>query len=659
MKKIIVLFSLFIGAIFSPGALLAANNAEFISQNVPQTMTAGQTYQVSVAMKNTGTTAWTEADKFRLGSQNPQDNWIWREGRVYLAAGEEIAPGQTKTFNFDVKAPATPGAYNFQWRMVQEGVEWFGQISSNIVVNVIAGQAEIPLASNLFDYAAFAGANVLERSTCWVPDGNEADIIIKSAKKMRLRVLRLPILSQLADNTDCWGLANIKNFLDKADENGLKVIVVLNGYTKYEGYCGWQAGFVDVKDGAAKIVAALKDHPALFAWDLLNEPLWGADNSGCGSIADHQSTIKAVNAMHDLVRSIDPKTPLTVGEGKDEYLSQWNGIVNFASPHMYFGSSRMYTTGSEFRNRLDYCKSQVKNLPMVLGEFGLVVPDQATEEERAQAFGEIYRTLKQYNMGSMFWLLSTDEGNQGTMSLINANGSLKPTAEVVRQSFPSYNSVRFVSQTVPQTMTAEQTYSGSITFENIGTNNWSEADKFRLGSQNPQDNGIWREGRVYLAAGESIAPGQAKTFTFDVKAPATPGTYNFQWQMVQDGVEWFGDKTPNVVVAVVSPAVCTPKTCAALGNYQCGSWSDGCGAMVSCGTCTSGKTCNASGRCVSQTVGEPVISDSDPQTLTETPQKMTRAEILQKIAEVKQLLIQLIIQLIAELQKQLAGMGKN
>jgi len=62
---------------------------------------------------------------------------------------------------------------------------------------------------------------------------------------------------------------------------------------------------------------------------------------------------------------------------------------------------------------------------------------------------------------------------------------------------------------------------------------------------------------------------------------------------------------------------------------------------------------------VSQTVGEPVISDSDPQTLTETPQKMTRAEILQKIAEVKQLLIQLIIQLIAELQKQLAGMGKN
>jgi hypothetical protein len=37
----------------------------------------------------------------------------------------------------------------------------------------------------------------------------------------------------------------------------------------------------------------------------------------------------------------------------------------------------------------------------------------------------------------------------------------------------------------------------------------------------------------------------------------------------------------------------------------------------------------------------------------------TRAEILQKIAEVKKLLIQLIIQLIAELQKQLAALPKT
>jgi hypothetical protein len=39
--------------------------------------------------------------------------------------------------------------------------------------------------------------------------------------------------------------------------------------------------------------------------------------------------------------------------------------------------------------------------------------------------------------------------------------------------------------------------------------------------------------------------------------------------------------------------------------------------------------------------------------------KMSRAEILQKIAQIKQLLIQLIAQLIVELQKQLAAMPRN
>jgi len=44
-------------------------------------------------------------------------------------------------------------------------------------------------------------------------------------------------------------------------------------------------------------------------------------------------------------------------------------------------------------------------------------------------------------------------------------------------------------------------------------------------------------------------------------------------------------------------ADCAAKTCAALGNYHCGSWSDGCGAILQCGACTNGKTCS-NGQCV-------------------------------------------------------------
>lgn len=108
--------------------------AAFVSQTVPGSMVAGQSYNVSVTMQNTGSNTWTSANSYRLGSQNPQDNMIWRNGRVELPAS--VAPGTQAVFNFTVTAPSTAGTYNFQWRMLQELVTWFGDFTPNVVVNV-------------------------------------------------------------------------------------------------------------------------------------------------------------------------------------------------------------------------------------------------------------------------------------------------------------------------------------------------------------------------------------------------------------------------------------------------------------------------------------------------------------------------------------------
>jgi len=160
---------------------------------------------------------------------------------------------------------------------------------------------------------------------------------------------------------------------------------------------------------------------------------------------------------------------------------------------------------------------------------------------------------------------------------------------------------KFVNQSVPSTMITGQTYQVSITMSNpqlsgfgpvqtcgIPNWRWSEACGDRLGSQNPQDNTIWGSNRQYLARNEIIKEGQNKTFTFNVVAPSLPGVYNFQWQMVQDGVKWFGDKTPNIAINVTS--ACVAKTCVQLG-YTCGTIDDGCGNALNCGTCANGKTC--------------------------------------------------------------------
>jgi hypothetical protein len=97
-------------------------------------MAPSSTQEVSVVMRNTGTLPWTTAEGYRLGSQHPQDNTIWGLGRVDLPG--TIARSAEATFSFTVTAPSTPGTYNFQWQLLQEGVEWFGDTSENVAVTI-------------------------------------------------------------------------------------------------------------------------------------------------------------------------------------------------------------------------------------------------------------------------------------------------------------------------------------------------------------------------------------------------------------------------------------------------------------------------------------------------------------------------------------------
>jgi len=132
------------------------NDAWFLGQTVVMTMTPGQVVSVSVTMQNIGTATWTETAGYRLGGQNPQDNGTWGFGRVYLDAADAIAPGQSKTFAFDVSAPATPGLYNFQWRMLLEGQAWFGAYSRYVPVLVEASAPPITVCEAVRNLAGTA-----------------------------------------------------------------------------------------------------------------------------------------------------------------------------------------------------------------------------------------------------------------------------------------------------------------------------------------------------------------------------------------------------------------------------------------------------------------------------------------------------------------------
>lgn len=97
----------------------------------------GKTFTAEVTFTNTGSGAWSSANSFKLGSQTPQDNANWQplsptpNGSTRVPLPKNVGEDESVTFTFTATAPSispsAPTKYDFDWRMVQEGVRWFGE----------------------------------------------------------------------------------------------------------------------------------------------------------------------------------------------------------------------------------------------------------------------------------------------------------------------------------------------------------------------------------------------------------------------------------------------------------------------------------------------------------------------------------------------------
>ena len=101
----------------------------------------------------------------------------------------------------------------------------------------------------------------------------------------------------------------------------------------------------------------------------------------------------------------------------------------------------------------------------------------------------------------------------------------------------------FVTQQVPATIEAGAAFTATVTMRNLGTDTWSRADGYFLGSAEPQDNFTWGTNRGWMDEGVTVAQGESVTFNLSLTAPSTPGVQHMQWQMLQDAVEWFGEES--------------------------------------------------------------------------------------------------------------------
>jgi hypothetical protein len=110
-------------------------DGQFVSQNVPATLQQGQSFVVTIRWLNTGSTPWDGGGGFAIISQNPAHNIDWG-GDTVPWINFPVFPGEQMELLFQAFAPSRAGVYNFQWQLFQQGVGFFGQMSTNVSITV-------------------------------------------------------------------------------------------------------------------------------------------------------------------------------------------------------------------------------------------------------------------------------------------------------------------------------------------------------------------------------------------------------------------------------------------------------------------------------------------------------------------------------------------
>ena len=446
------------------------NDAVFVSQSVPSTMTPGQPVAVSVTMQNTGNTTWTPGGQYRLGAQNPEDNTTWGTARVELP--NSVTPGETVTFNFSVTAPATIGTYNFQWQMVEEFVEWFGAAGTNVAVKDGVNNAAFVSQSAL---AATAPGQTFPVS---VTMRNTGTTTWAATSLYRLG-------SQNAEDNNTWGVNRIE----------LPSNVAPGESTTFN----------------FNVTAPARVGVYNFQWQMVQDNVeWFGDFSTNIVVTDGVNSALFVSQVAPNVMTPGQTYPVTVTMTN-------TGNTTWTAGNLYrLGSQNAQDNTVWGLGRVEL-PNEVAPGASATFNFNVVAPT----------------TTGTYNFQ---WQMVED--------FVEWFGGYSDNVAIK----DGLNDAAFVSESVPTSMVTGRTYPVSVTLQNVGTSTWVSNSLYRLGSQNPQDNNTWGLGRVELLA--PVPPGSSNTFNFTVTAPSAVGAYDFQWRMVQDFVEWFGSFADDVQVTV-------------------------------------------------------------------------------------------------------------
>lgn len=239
-------------------------------------------------------------------------------------------------------------------------------------------------------------------------------------------------------------LEKLRILLDMAEDEDIAVIVTLFDFVGNYELPNWPACDRHLET----ILKKFRTHPAIFAWDIKNEP---------DLDFKHAQTDRVINWLEFMLakaRQYDPNHMITIGWSQPEMAYLYEERLDFVSFHYYRKSKDLAVAIQELK--------QQTNKPVVLGEFGMstynsyLFPFGKYEEEQAQYYNEILAVLEQDEIPFISWTLHDfpevpskvvgslpwRKNPQAHFGILKQDGSPKLVADVLADSFDHSTSIQ-------------------------------------------------------------------------------------------------------------------------------------------------------------------------------------------------------------------------
>ena len=285
------------------------------------------------------------------------------------------------------------------------------------------------------------GINYYPKDTPWDTFGDKFSLeiitkdfdIIKNAGLNTLRIF-IPYEDFGKENLKPEKLDKLELFLNEAHKKQLKVIPTLFDFYGNYAVSDWTF----TQKHARNIIHRFKNHNAIIAWDIKNEPDLDFKSRG------KQQVLAWLKSTIDVVKSIDTIHPVTIGWSNPESANLIHQQVDFVSFHYYKDLNNLEAA-------LNSIKNNAPEKEIVLTEFGISSykgfwnPFGESKKDQANYHKKAQEIFTKNNLQFMSWTLYDFDNipnavigklpwrklPQKKFGFIDSNGKPKPAFEFI------------------------------------------------------------------------------------------------------------------------------------------------------------------------------------------------------------------------------------